>query len=399
MPIHTNVTTESIDVSDMFPVAPEEKENTLFQKNSEAINIDKEEDSNLDIDESRGNKKVTTKEPIVSHETPSLEEIENSTEQFEEAKAGTHADLVSFFKPKLESKEIIPFDDFDESKQSIEDYLKTFKTKDWDDLWKANLTLKEEDLAKRMPGEFFGSLPEEFQYAARYWQDGGTDLKSIFKALGQVEEIKELDPVNDSRKVNETYLSAIKFGTPEEIKEQLDQWDDLNVSQKKAEGFKPKLDKMQEQILEQKLAAQANLKQEQKNAYDFYHNNVVDAISDSDLGGIQIDKKVQAALYSGLTQHSFKDSRGKVCTEFEYLLDQIMWVKPDYKKLAKIQWMLKDEPALQKAYSTKAVNNNVEDTVRTLKTEQSKKTSAQIDSPENQTKRTIPRESGLFKRR
>ena len=302
-----------------------------------------------------------------------------------------------FFKEKIQSGELTPFEDFDETKTTLDDYLRGFKTKDFDELWKSNQDLKEKELATVIPQQFFDSLPPELQFAAKYANDGGTDMKGLFKALAQVEEVKALDPEKDAKEVCKNYLTAKEFGTPEEIQDQIDEWEDLNVLTKKSKGFKPQLDKMEETLVQQKLIAQENLKKDQQAEADFYHNSVVEALQTEDLNGIKIDKKTQIELYKGLTENSFVDSRGKRCSEFHHLLDKIMWQEPNYKKLAKIQWILKDEEGYENALSNKAVNKNVESTVRLLKTEQSKTRAAVIESPQPKV-HTISRTSRLFKR-
>ena len=397
----TSTSTETIDLGDLFPESSSETSKTnLFSKNDDTVTLDTGEEGEEEVvisDDKDKKVEIKTSAPV-SHETINLDELNNDTEEFEEAKAGgKKADLVEFFKNKIEAGELITFDDYDD-KTSVEDYLKKFTKKDFDDLWKSNMEQKKADLVEELPNAFRESLPHELQYAAQYAADGGTDWKGLFKALAQVEEVKSLDPATHAREVAQQYLTATNFGDATEINEQLDEWDDLGVTEKKALGFKPKLDKMEEDLVKQKIAAQASIKIQQQQQYQFYVENVVDAVKGEDLHGIKIDKKVQSALYSGLTQYDFVDSRGKRCTEFEYLLDKNMWVEPDYKTVAMVQWLLKDREGFMKAIGTKEINKEVESTVRLLKTEQSKSTYNNTDESGSNKRRSIPRASTMFKR-
>lgn len=392
-----------MDISEMFPEAAAPKESTLFSKHSDTIDFnaaiadDKVDDKKVEEPADKADAKAAPAKTTEVHGTPAMEDLTISNEEFESAKDGSRSGLLEFFKTKIEAGEINPFDDYDDKKQTLDEYLKDFKAKDFDELWKSNQQFKEQELVSKVPQEFFDSLPEELQYAARYVNDGGTDIKGLFKALGEVQEVKALDPVKDAKLVCQNYLTAKEFGTPEEIAAQLEEWEDLGVIDTKSKSFKPKLDQMQDVIVQQKLAAQTQLKAQQVEQYNFYNNSVREALLTEDLGGIKIDKKTQVELFNGLTEGAFTDSRGKRCTEFEHLLDKIMWQEPDYKKLAKIHWILKDEAAYEKAVSLKATNANVEETVRELKTLQSKNTSATIE--EVSAKKTmIPRKTGLFKR-
>jgi hypothetical protein len=398
----TSTSTETIDLGDLFPESsPDNSKSTLFSKDNDSININSEEEvedeTSVEAGKEELKKVIPATAPIVSHETLNLDDLTN-TEEFEEAKAGgKKADLVEFFKSKIEAGDIIPFNDYDD-KTSVEDYLKKFSKKDFDELWKSNMDQKKAELIEELPIAYKNSLPPELQYAAQYFQDGGTDMKGLFKALAQVEEVKALDPEKNAREVAKQYLTATNFGDTDEINEQLDEWDDLGTITKKAQGFKPKLDKMEEDLLKQKLANQANLKVQQQQQYQFYLDNVVNAVKDEDLHGIKIDKKIQSALYSGLTQYDFVDSRGKRCTEFEYLLDKSMWVEPDYKTIAMVQWILKDREGFVKAAGNKEVNKEVENTVRLLKTEQSKSTYNNSSEESGTKKRSLQRASTMFKR-
>ena len=131
--------------------------------------------------------------------------------------------LVEFLKKRIESNEMFAFDDYDESKQSLDDYLGGLAEKDVEELWQANVSNIKQEVASNTPAEFFESLPEELQYAARYVADGGQDLKSLFAALAQVETVREMDPEdeNDQEHIVRSYLQATNFGTTDEIDEEM----------------------------------------------------------------------------------------------------------------------------------------------------------------------------------
>lgn len=406
MNTNTTVSSETIDLSELFPGAVEEekKETSFFSKDSTSMDIkDIEDDEEDEGKEKKGADKdedEEDEEDIPKKKTAVLEveDLAEDQQEFEDAKSSTKTTLIEFFKTRIESGELVAFNDYDE-KTPLEGYLKKFSKKDFDELWKANMKKKEDDLVEEVPKAFQESLPRELQYAAQYVQDGGTDMKGLFKALGQVEDIKSLDPNENARELSKQYLTATQFGTDEEISEQLDEWEDLGVIKKKAAGFKPKLDKLGEDILNQKIAQQASIKEKEKEQYQYYVNNVIEAVQDQDLYGVALDKKTQTSLYSGLTQHAFINSTGKKCTEFEYLLDKCMWLEPDYKTLAMVQWLLKDREGFMDAVSNKETNKQVEGIVRNLKTNQgnSIKNTSQEGTPVKRTTK-LARPSGLFKR-
>ncbi|GAG53499.1 unnamed protein product, partial [marine sediment metagenome] len=172
---------------------------------------------------------------------------------------------------------------FDDDK-ALEDY----STRDFRELFEANFQEKEAKIRQDTPKEFFNSLPQELQVAAKYVADGGTDMKGLFRTLSHVEEIIQLDPDNQNHQaeIARQYLTATNFGSPEEIQEEIETWADIEKLGKKAHQFKPKLDKMQERIITQQLAEQENKKAQQEEAASVYMDNVYHTLSAGQLGDI-----------------------------------------------------------------------------------------------------------------
>ena len=100
----------------------------------------------------------------------------------------------------------------------------------------ANFAEIENKVRQETPVEFFESLPEELQYAAKYVADGGQDLKGLFAALAQVEQVREMNPADeyDQEMIVRQYLQATNFGNSDEIEEEITTWRDLGVLEKKS---------------------------------------------------------------------------------------------------------------------------------------------------------------------
>lgn len=311
--------------------------------------------------------------------------------------------LVEFFKKRIESKEMFAFDDYDENKQSLDDYLGSLSEKDLDDLWKANIDNLKSEVASSTPKEFFESLPEELQYAAKYVMDGGNDLKGLFQALAQVEQVRELDPTseNDQEQIIRSYLQATGFGTAEEVEEELNTWKDLGVLEKKAKQFKPKLDQMQEEIVQRQLEEQEMRQQQQQQAAQAYMDNVFEALRAAEINGLKLDKKTQAALYSGLVQPNYPSVSGRPTNQLGHLLEKYQFVEPNYPLVAEALWLLSDPEGYREQLRKQGSAKAVEQTVRQLKTEQSRKTSTSFDdddTTQRSSARKIPRPTNIFKR-
>ncbi len=287
--------------------------------------------------------------------------------------------------------------------------LSEYTTKDFRELFEANFQEKEATIRKNTPKEFFESLPSELQVAAKYVADGGQDLKGLFRTLSHVEEVMELNPEDENHQaeIARQYLTATNFGTSEEIEEEIETWADTDRLSKKANQFKPKLDKMQEKIVAQKLAEQEHKKSQQEEAASQYMDNVYNTLSEGTLGEIKLDKKIQNHLYSGLVQPNYPSISGKPTNLLGHLLEKYQFVEPRHDLIAEALWLLSDPDGYKTKIKDQGSKNAVEKTVRQLKTAQSQKNSSSSiqDSNNNNRRRqqstrkpTIQRKNNMFKR-
>jgi hypothetical protein len=306
--------------------------------------------------------------------------------------------LSELAQKMIEEGTLIPFDD----DKPLEEYT----TKDFRELFEANFQERENKIRQDTPREFFQSLPEELQIAAKYVADGGTDLKSLFRTLAQVEEVVQLDPSNeyDQAEIARQYLYATQFGTPEEIESEINDWADLGKLEQKANQFKPKLDAMQEEIIARQLAEQEARKEQQAAQAKMYTDNVYNTLSKGELGGVKLDRKVQSLLYSGLVQPNYPSISGKPTNMLGHLLEKYQFVEPRHDLIAEALWLLADPDGYKGKIKEQGSKKTVEDTVRKLKTEESRKISSSTISEDNDTRRTqkqqrtISRPNNLFKR-
>jgi hypothetical protein len=293
----------------------------------------------------------------------------------------------------IEAGKLVPFED----DKPMEEYT----IKDYEELIDANFAEIENKVRQETPVEFFESLPEELQYAAKYVADGGQDLKGLFKVLAQAEEVRELNPSSerDQEQIVREYLRATNFGSAEDIEEEIDGWRDRGDLESKALKFKPKLDKMQEHVVAQRLAKQEQMKRQQQAASEAYMQNVYNTVAAADLNGIKLDKRTQNMIYTGLVQPSYPSISGKQTNLLGHLLEKYQYVEPNYNKIAKVLWLLADEDGYEAKVKEQGKAAQVEKTVRQLKTEQAKMaTSTPVVEKEETSQRRIPRSGNFFKR-
>ena len=381
--------------------ATEIKPNIFSTKKQDLSFLDKEEDDDREKteDEVKEEAKEVFKE--LDKEFLNEEEQEEKPKSSDRGRPRTDkSGLVEFLKKRIESNEMFAFDDYDEKKESLDDYLSRLGEKDLDELWKANIDNLKNEVASQTPQQFFESLPEELQYAAKYVADGGQDLKGLFQALAQTEEIRSLNPVddNDQEMIIRSYLQATQFGSPDEIEEEIETWKDLGVLEKKAKQFKPKLDQMQEQVVQAKIQEQEYHKQQQEQAAQAYMQNVFEALKPAEINGLKLDKKTQAQLYSGLVQPQYPSINGRPTNLLGHLLERYQFIEPNYPLIAEALWLLSDPDSYRSELKKQGKNAAVEQTVRQLKTEQARKNSSTHYEEEEQRPRKISRPQNIFKR-
>ena len=353
------------------------------------------------------NDTATEKEPEVKKtETVSKEQVDellgdniDEKEEIDEPKKRGRKPITGVsdvFKKLIEDEKILAFDDGKD--------LEEYSAKDWQELIQANLDEKANAVRRETPKQFFDSLPQELQIAARYVADGGQDLKGMFRALSTVEETRDLNvkEEKDQSYIIREYLGATGYGTREEIEEEIEIWKDLGKLETQAMKFKPKLDKMQEKVVASKLQEQDMKRKQQEQASQNYMKNVYETLKDGSIGETKIDKKTQSFLYNGLVNPSYPSISGTNTNLLGHLLEKYQFVEPNYNLITEALWLLADPSGFKETIMKKGSNKAVEETVRKLKTAQSSKTSAasvQEEAPATRSSRKLPRgNSNIFKR-
>ena len=413
--VETNKQKVEVNLDEIFNGAPggdsvtlpeEEKKPNVFsrKKDIDMSFVDKPAEEIVDetIEEivEETSTKVAAKSKEVTKEV--IDDIfgDNSEETDEEEpkKRGRKAitGVSDVFKKLIDDEKILAFDDG----KDLEDY----SAKDWQELIQANLDEKANAVRRETPKQFFDSLPEELQIAARYVADGGQDLKGMFKALSTVEEVRDLNvkEEKDQSYIIREYLGATGYGTREEIEEEIEIWKDLGKLESQAMKFKPKLDKMQEKVVAAKLQEQDMKRKQQEQASQNYMQNVYETLKDGAIGDTKIDKKTQSFLYNGLVNPSYPSISGTNTNLLGHLLEKYQFVEPNYDLITEALWLLADPSGFKETLMKKGSNKAVEETVRKLKTAQSSKSSAaavQEEAPATRSQRKIPRGGGnIFKR-
>jgi len=369
---------------------PEETKPNVFSRESVDLSFIEKESDDSNEETAKIDDVISEVDPEQDFRKKSPEDETKTVGRPKLEKSGVQ-DLMSKL---IESGKIIPFDD----DKPIEEYT----IKDYQELFEANIAEIENKVRSETPVEFFQSLPKELQYAAKYVADGGNDLKGLFKVLAQAEEVHQLNPAieNDQEQIVREYLRATNFGNADEIEEEIEGWKDRGDLQAKANKFKPKLDAMQEKVVQARLAQQEQMREQQQAAAQQYMQNVYDTVATADINGLKLDKKTQGLLYNGLVQPNYPSISNRPTNLLGHLLEKYQYVEPNYPLIAEALWLLADPEGYRSKVKEQGKAIATEKTVRQLKTEQAKlQSSAPVIEKEETTQRRLPRNTGGFFKR
>lgn len=358
------------------------------------------DDSNKNITDDKSNAASNTElnDKLDKNETTNVDDFDSFTKDDDKTENRGRKKIegiADVFSKLIKDEKIVPFDD--------DKPFSEYTLKDWEELIEANLEEKANQTRQETPKQFFESLPEELQIAARYVANGGTDLKSLFQTLAHVEETRDLDVKNekDQEKIIRDYLHFTGYGSESDIEEEIEVWKDLGKLEAQANKFKPKLDKMREEVVAKKLEEQELRRKQQETASRRYAHNVYETLKNGELGEIKLDKKTQNMLFSGLVEPNYPSVSGRNTNLLGHLLEKYQFVEPNYSLISEALWLLSDPDGYKSKIMEKGSQKAVEATVRKLKIEQAANSSSSTgvyDNEESNNKRKIQRPNNFFKR-
>lgn len=277
-----------------------------------------------------------------------------------------------------------------EGKDNIEDYTQ----EELESLVVDNLQNYKEKMEQSVVKEFIDGLPEEFSQAWSYYQNGGKDLKSFLRTMGNVSEIKDLDieNKNDQKMIIREYLKSKEWGTDDEIEDEINDIDDRGDLKRKAEKFKPMLEASQQKIVEQKLQKQEELKKERQEAARVYKQEVKGIVEAETLNGIPMDQKIRDMIYVGLVDSNYDSITGSKTNKLGALLEKYQFGKDkDMSLVAEALWLLADPQSYRNNVMNVIIKSQSQNTLRKLKTEQ--QASKNNTTAQEERKNEIPKRS------
>jgi hypothetical protein len=282
------------------------------------------------------------KDPPAGSGTSALDEDfedDDDTQGGEGKKKGGRPTAIATALQKLIDRKIIqPFTDDQKP-------LSEYTAEDLEELIEVNIESAIAQTSQEAPLQVFNALSPEVKQVVAYSLQGGQDWKSVMKAAIDAKETLDLDveKEQDQEKICREWLTVSGVMTPDEVEDEIATLKDAGQMKKKAEIFKPKLDQKQASVMEQKLKDQEAAVKREEEASKQYQASIYGILNNTALNGIPLDQKNQNALFYGLTDRRYTNSKGKPVNELSYLLEQYQFgEKPNHIMMAELLWLARD---------------------------------------------------------
>lgn len=322
------------------------------------------------------------------------ENVDKPSEEDEKNAGGRPTKMEAVMKQLLEKKLIKPF-------EGEEDFSK-YTEKDIIELFEMNAKSTNEGMQKNVEEAFFKALSPRLQQAYHYIAQGGQDEIALFHALAASEEMKQLDistPEGQEEAVRQ-YYQVTKYGNSQEIQAEINKLKDRGELEEKAGRFKPKLDEMQESVVQQKLQTQEAQNKQKHGQMQVYMDSVYTVLEKAEVNGLQLEANVQDMLYEGLVNPKYPSISGKSTNLLGALLEKYQWVEPNHELVAEVLYLLADPEGYRTKVRESAKEAAVKETVRTLKAEEaSKGGGAEMPEEKDENGHVINKGSGIQRKK
>lgn len=240
---------------------------------------------------------------------------------------------------------------------------------DLKELIQANLEEREQLGVKTKFQEVYDSMPEEVQQAIEYVANGGKDIRQMLKKLSNIVETKEIDVTTESgqKETIKQYLLKTQFGTEEDIDDQITEWDDLGVLDKKANNFKPKLEALATKEAQEEIKRQETNREKQQGLLRGYYEGIESSIKEGKINSIPLTPDEKNKIYKGLTENNYTSSiSGKPINYLGKFIEDITWNSPDYVLLSELTLFALDPAKYKEKIEKGVTEKTIADTKRRL---------------------------------
>jgi hypothetical protein len=244
-----------------------------------------------------------------------------------------------------------------------------------------------EEATAKVVEEQLDSLPDEVKLIVDYAKNGGQDFKTLFTLMSQNHELRsyDIEKPEDQRAIVRNYYTAQGW-TEDEVEEEVINLVESEKLGSQASKLKPKLDKMNADLIAEQTELQEKREAQKKQMSQFMTRNVVETVQKGQLGDIKLSKEEQQDIYNALVKEQYQSLGGKT-NRLGALLDKIQYIEPNYELLAKVTMYLSDPVGFEKKLREAVKTEVTAQTVKKIKIDQNKQKIGSNYNPEKDTKK------------
>jgi hypothetical protein len=279
---------------------------------------------------------------------------------------------IDYIADRAKEGKVALFSDYTEE-TPIEDYLSKMPKERFYELLDKNIedarTSAIAEVEESAAQQHYESLPPQYRAMYEYAVNGGNNWEQFAQSLNSYQSVLQLDPSNEDHQpaIVKNYLEAVGFGNPQMIQKQVQEWSNDGKIGDKASEFKEPLVSMYAQQQQQLVQQQQEYARQQQQEAHEYITSVANTLRKGEIDGIKLDKKLQQALYQGLTIADKESINGGYTNRLEHLWEKINYVDRDYNKITKLLWFMEDEAGFMKAHGQQIKNEAANETFNELK--------------------------------
>lgn len=380
----TKSTTGVLPFDQEFPVNDNAKESSS-DREEQSKEEDEEVIKSVSPEETDAFEEELEKENIISpkdKEKPIT--IKDTEELFDEAKAeddeddssnksrSSYYDDRKVIRRLIDNGTLLPLD----IDKDIEDY----SDEEIEELLIANIQDKTEKAQNSVLEQFISELDDNARKILEYAISGGKDFKSILKAIGELQEVSELE--DNPEQIVRAYLKH-KGMEEDEIEEQIEIYKKANALSSVADKYRDKVVELKQKEIEKKIEEQKKYEEQKRKYAEWYVQQIDNTLKKGKIVDIPIDKTKARILKKIVTEPTHTSLSGEKVPEFVKLLEKYSVEDPNPERIIEAAWLLYDRDSYIEALTQKIRSEVKAEEIRKLRsTIQRDRSSGSIEEPE-----------------
>lgn len=253
--------------------------------------------------------------------------------------------------------------------KGFEDDVEISSKEQLKELIKLNLAEAKEESSDTWWNEKVSNYSPQIQAILHYAEQGGQDVSTLLNAIGQVEEVVNLDvETEEGQKAIVDKVLKMRGFDDEDRKDQIELLIDTEKLKAKAEKFLPELNRIKEDEVRQILIEEEERKESALEASKQYLNTIKSTLDKDVIKDVKIEKSDKAKIFESLALANHTSLSGNKTNNFVKTLEELQFGKnADYERFLQIVYHAIDPEGFMEKLKTKLNSELSVETVLKLK--------------------------------